>query len=469
MGYAVELFYVAAVVGLLQLIGKRTALSPHISRKIIHILIAFVWVFQYYFFRGSHALLIVPFFVTLLLFFAARYRLVSSMVNESNPYGIFYYALSVSLVSILSVLFPESFLPSGAAIFCLSFGDGFAALIGSAFKRGHRILGEKTLEGTLACFLFSLAGLFILGLLVPPAMLSFPLMLLGAVLTTLFELIGGRFDNLLIVLGVTLGLWAVQADGEGLLLLLLLTALLALLLVIFSVKKGVLTAPGAGTAALLLLIIALGGGWAGVVYIIALYLVAFSVHLLDKKKKNRHSDGARSVLQVLCNGLFGTLSLLLFFITKLPAFYYAYFVAIGEFLADTLASDIGTLFPGRPVDICRLRRIERGQSGGVSPMGTAASLGGCVFSFLLSWLLGLPLGIAALCALLAFLGMLLDSVLGSLLQEKLRCTVCGSYTEKKQHCGTPAEHIGGCSLIGNSTVNLLTSFLTTLAAVLLFL
>ncbi len=238
---------------------------------------------------------------------------------------------------------------------------------------------------------------------------------------------------------------------------LLIGTLVGIAFVLLSVWRSVLTLPGALLAMAMLLVILAFGGVAAAVYILAIFFLCALVHSLNKKKKNRHSDGARGVRQVACNGLIGALLLLVYGIFPHESLLVAYYAAIAEFFADTMASDIGTLFPGDPVDICRLRRIERGRSGGISLMGTLASFLGCLVCFLLSLFSEIGVLGAAVAAGAAFLGMLIDSVLGSLVQGKYRCPVCAAYTEKSVHCGAPATRIGGVAAIGNSAVNILSN------------
>ena len=241
---------------------------------------------------------------------------------------------------------------------------------------------------------------------------------------------------------------------------------LGLLLVFFSVRVRMLTLPGALLAMALLLVILPLGGYAPAAFILILYALCAAVHAYNKRRRNRHSDGARGLRQVAANGLFGGVAILLSLLWPHPALTVAYYAAITEFFADTLASDIGTLMPGDPIDLCRLRRIPRGRSGGVSALGTLASLCGCGIAAALMLLFGLSPLYAAFAAAAAFLGMLFDSVLGSLLQAKYRCRVCGDYTEKPTHCAGTAERIGGIRLLDNSNVNLLSTLFSALLAVL---
>ena len=68
-----------------------------------------------------------------------------------------------------------------------------------------------------------------------------------------------------------------------------------------------------------------------------------------------------------------------------------------------------------------------------------------------------------LCGIIGFVGMLIDSVLGDLLQAKYRCNTCGKITESRCCCKTKGELIKGIVWVDNNVVNLLS---TVIAVVL---
>ena len=68
-----------------------------------------------------------------------------------------------------------------------------------------------------------------------------------------------------------------------------------------------------------------------------------------------------------------------------------------------------------------------------------------------------------------FFGALLDSVLGSQLQAKYRCPVCGELTEKKTHCGAEGKLEKGLGFMTNDTVNFLNNLSAALIALLLYI
>ena len=240
-------------------------------------------------------------------------------------------------------------------------------------------------------------------------------------------------------------------------------------LVLLTVKKRLLTLAGALLALALLLDILAFGGYAPAVYIILVFLLSGLGGMLAPKKDGAHKHPPRTIRQVAANGAVAGICLLLYGIFDALPFLVGYYAAVAEFFTDTLASDIGVHAKGRPFDLARLKPTERGRSGGVSLLGTAASAVGAVICLLLAHGAGLSTPAAAIAASAAFLGMLCDSILGALLQAKYTCTVCAAYTEKPMHCHTPAEKTSGLAWITNSTVNLLSNIFSALLAVLLAL
>ena len=404
MGYLVEVGYIAAVCVLAHLLHKCLHVPSAITRKLIHILIGFVFFIQYYYFREDVAgLLIVPAAVTVALFLVARLRLLPSMVNPENPYGIFYYALAILLSNIFAILYPPYHAAAGAAILCLALGDGAAALLTARLPRRHRLLGEKSLEGSLFCLLFAYLGMLLVGAVFPALALA-PLLLPSlALLTMLFELFTGRYDNPAIVIGIGVAALLLHAADDALLLRLLVGILLGILLAMLSVWRRMLTIPAALAALFLLALIVTLGGWIAAAYILLFYAISAMTHAIGKRVNARHTEGARGLAQVAANGLVGGGALLLYGAVGAAPLLVAYYAAICEFCADTVASDIGTLSRAEPRDICTLRRVPRGRSGGVSLLGTAAALDVSLLGGAASLLGGLSLTEGVAVAVAAFL------------------------------------------------------------------
>ena len=135
-----------------------------------------------------------------------------------------------------------------------------------------------------------------------------------------------------------------------------------------------------------------------------------------------------------------------------------------------MASDIGKLAKKKNLNIITWKPIEKGISGGVSALGTVSAL---ISSFILMCVPLFGGSISAkiffFVALLAFVGTIVDSVVGALFQSLYLCRGCNKKVEIPTHCGEPAKLIKGFALIDNVAVNYITSFITCAMGALLIL
>ena len=236
-------------------------------------------------------------------------------------------------------------------------------------------------------------------------------------------------------------------------------------------RKRALTWDGVALAAGLMIALAVLGGWRWTVCLIFAFFVIAAADKVVGHIRPRQEHEPRTARQVAENGLPALLAAVGFrvFPGLGAGFLAAFCAALGQALCDSLSSDVGVLSRRAPVDLVRWKPVEPGSSGGVSLLGTLTGLGGSVLCVgFCCLLLGLsPLrGLAV--AGTAFAGTLLDSLLGSTLQARFRCAVCGKLTEKRRHCGAPARHESGWARLDNGAVNLVCNGLTAAAAVLLF-
>lgn len=186
----------------------------------------------------------------------------------------------------------------------------------------------------------------------------------------------------------------------------------------------------------------------------------------EKLEKKLHAkSGARDSAQVFCNVGLAAIMALVYGLTENESFLCACGAALAASLSDSLASELGILNKTPPRDICTFKKVQPGMSGGVSPLGLAMSFVGAAIigAVCLGWGKGFAMsGIITLCG---FAAALVDSVLGSRVQAKYRCGVCGALTEKKLHCGQTGALEKGLGFVNNDMVN----FLNNLTAVIIAL
>jgi uncharacterized protein (TIGR00297 family) len=187
--------------------------------------------------------------------------------------------------------------------------------------------------------------------------------------------------------------------------------------------------------------------------------------------------GPRDIRQVLANGTVASACVILYFVTGGFIWFFPYLAALCEATSDTWATELGTLSTKYPVSITTLKRVEPGLSGGVTVIGTLAAMAGSLATMLSGYsAAGIDFGLQQfqlkfwLAAVNAgFAGAILDSMIGGSIQAMYRCNVCERMTEKKRHCGLPADHIRGWRFINNDMVNFISSlFAAAVVAVIFF-
>lgn len=250
-------------------------------------------------------------------------------------------------------------------------------------------------------------------------------------------------------------------------------------------RQGALSGSGAlGAVIVGTLIFGFGGLMWGLTLIAFFVLSTLLSHYREGAKARlaveKFDKGNRRDLgQALANGGAGAaIAAAAYLLAPQPVMLAAFAGAMATVNADTWATEIGVLSARPPRLITTLRPVERGTSGGVTPLGTLASLaGGLAIGLVLAGLLALDgvlggpgtLALAnpgagpALMLLPAAVagglaGSLADSLLGATVQAIYACPTCGKETEKRIHsCGTPTELAHGWAWLNNDWVNFISS------------
>ena len=206
LGYAITFGWVFLMLGVAQLAKKCLRASDEVSRKIVHVSVAFTW-FPMYFFFGTAWHLPVPTAIFIVLNYISCRKNLFSMIERSDAekqsYGTVYYALSMTVMAVCACIDSRCMVPYGMAALCMALGDGFAPYFG-AIKRGNRSFfgGKRTLYGCVGVFLICGAVLCAMNAAFGLEMLWWQLLIVawGA---TIFEIVGVKgTDNLTLPLGV---------------------------------------------------------------------------------------------------------------------------------------------------------------------------------------------------------------------------------------------------------------------------
>jgi uncharacterized protein (TIGR00297 family) len=228
------------------------------------------------------------------------------------------------------------------------------------------------------------------------------------------------------------------------------------------------------------------GGW-----VWGLLLVTFFVssswlsHYRSADKQDvaeEFSKGSRRDLgQVLANGGLGAVLALVYARYPDPLLFAAFLGVMATVNADTWATELGVLSTAPPRLITSGQPVLPGASGGVSWLGTWASVAGAlligtvataltqVWSLLGSGSWSLEATAYSLLAVVGGVsGSVVDSLLGATVQAIYYCPRCAKETESPVHrCGSTARAVRGWRWLNNDMVNSLASLLGGLLAALL--
>ena len=178
-----------------------------------------------------------------------------------------------------------------------------------------------------------------------------------------------------------------------------------------------------------------GWNWGGL--LILYFLAGTIVSRFGRSEKERRTGGvvakggARDATQVVANGaVFAACALCIpFGIAHAGA---AAVGALAASLADTFATELGTLLGGIPRSVRTLRPVPVGTSGGISGAGTLGMVAGAAFVGGAAILLGVSAPFLVV-TLAGMGGAMVDSVLGATVQERRWCPSCESASERHIH------------------------------------
>lgn len=518
IGYVVFSLYTCGIMYLGDLIERKTGADKTVCRKMTHIVSAFVWVICYYFFGCSIHWVLLNGIGAAILGVVTYTGLMKGFERDdaSKSYGLFYFGLSTFVVALVTYIVGERlYLYTGIAYYCLALGDGFAPITAKIFgKHNVQIMKGKSLVGSLTVFVVSFLATFVFGKIFDMK-LSLLFVASVAALTCVTEFYGVKgLDNIFIEFAVFgyLVMYEFGLVSVTMQVVVLLTPFLAMA----AIGSKSLSVSG-GVSALVLFVVtaAFDNGSFAVVYMATLFGVATTISLVTGKlyKKSRNvcknslqNDGCnqqietetnqtndipdgstenesssvampadvekpmRNAKQVLAVGLIAVCFLVAYRFTQISLFIYLYALTLAEQFADSVASDVGRLTKGKNYNILGFKQIAKGLSGGVSLLGTLCAL---VASFALP-LVAVAYGVLDWVAYgfvggLAFVGTIVDSVLGAAVQSLYVCNNCGEQTEVPVHCGVSARLTKGIAVVDNTAVNFITSAITSLLGLLLLL
>ena len=462
----------------------RSALGwpAEVNRKLVHIATGVLIFFCAFLFESQTPLVWMAILFVIINFAGVQSGALKGMHGTArHTYGTVYYPLTFLILVLTCWENHKTILMMSMLILAIS--DAVAAIVGENLKKPHEYIlmrDRKSIEGSAAMFLATV----LLCILVLPHIayldnLTFPWwrvlwigIIVGAVATALEALSSAGSDNLTAPLGAAYMMSQMIAQPTIQNLQITQGFGLALLVAWLSVRAGFLSASG-GVATFLLGTLIFGiGGWAWTVPILTFFIISSLLSKIGKTKKDKldyEKSGQRDVFQVWANGGPAGLAVIGYTFFPDPVWYALFIGSVAAVNADTWATEVGVFSQFKPRSILNLKVVEHGTSGGITPLGTFASLAGSALIFLSGWiiapfLLQIALHDAMIWIIIGagFAASLFDSVLGATIQAQYRCAKCGKITEKQIHCEQPTTLASGWRWLNNDGVNALSALFAML-------
>lgn len=265
--------------------------------------------------------------------------------------------------------------------------------------------------------------------------------------------------------------------------------IITLLIAIYAFKKRQLNEKGVLSAMFVGIVIFTLGGWSWFLLLVSFFVTSSAWSKYKRKQKEEfaaeHEKGdVRDAWQVLANSMFATVLAAVHFLQPDAALFAAFAAAVAAVTADTWATEIGML-DSRAFSVLSGKKGVRGQSGVVSMLGLAASVGAALLTAFLAVAFNAvnnylansgfsdvfypqfigDVNFVLIVAFAGFVGSLADSVFGATIQARYVCERDGQPTERLVHsCGSKTKLIKGFAVIDNDSVNFLASVVGGLLA-----
>lgn len=199
-------------------------------------------------------------------------------------------------------------------------------------------------------------------------------------------------------------------------------------------------------------VIVLGfGGWSLAFAVIFFFITSTGLSLFNANTKATVADSGdfgnhsfrRDGYQVWANGFWVAVFSMLWFLNGNSVFLVASLGSLAVATADTWATEIGMLKPGKTVNILTMKEVNPGRDGGISLKGTTGAILGAILlgAFVLLTPILAHLEAFLIIAISGVIGMFFDSVAGAL---------CLKYDYIFRQ---PDDFTGGRSLYNNHVVN----------------
>lgn len=476
--FTIALFIVILIAEGLQ---KLKHLTSDATRKIVHVTTGFFVAVTPFLFQSRWPILFVCIGFAIINLVAIQLGYLDGMhATQRKSYGTVFYPLALALL--LLFYWENHPLILVISMLILAFADPLAATVGQRIKNPsiYRLANDpKSLEGSAAMFLATTLLVFIMlgfsarlfpDYIAVSAWQNLWISLLIGILAAVCEAISSYgSDNLTVPVGVGFFLHFMltrldsPASGENI--QLTIGLVLAALVAFSTYRLHFLSESGAVGTFLLGTVVFGIGGWKFSIPILVFFILSSLLSKLGKRRKQKlaqtyQKSSRRDLGQVIANGGLAGALVIFWNFYRADSIFYLYLASLASVTADTWATEIGFFSKVLPRLILNFKPVPSGTSGGLTILGTTASLVGAALIAVSGWIVADPgqmnFGIFTAIVLAGLAASLFDSLLGATIQAQFRCPQCQKLTEKTIHCGSVKTlHHSGWVWIDNDLVNLL--------------
>jgi uncharacterized protein (TIGR00297 family) len=214
-------------------------------------------------------------------------------------------------------------------------------------------------------------------------------------------------------------------------------------------------------------------GWSWAIVLITFFLTSSALSRFKRGARDARigdvveKGDERDAFQVFANGGVFAGCCIVAAATESSVWSAAALGALAGAVADTWATEIGSVFGGQPRSIVSFRRLAPGLSGGITAVGLGASVAGAAMLIGMARLTGIQANLSAVFAG-GIAGSLADSLMGATVQERRWCDQCSRSTERRVHsCGATTRVVGGVPGARNDFVNVVCTIVGAAVAALL--
>lgn len=476
--FTIALFLVILIAEVLQ---KLKHLSSDATRKIVHVTTGLFVAITPFLFQSRIPILLISIAFSIINYVAIRLGYLDGMhKTQRKSYGTVFYPLA--LVFLLICFWEKHPLILVISMLILAFADPLAASVGQRVKNPaiYRLARDpKSLEGSVTMLLATALIVFnglIFGKHLFPEYVNISIgqglwiaMIVSVVATVCEAISSYGSDNLTVPVGASFFLHFMitrinqPANPENI--QLTIGLILAAIVAYSTFKLRFLSESGAVSTFILGTVVFGIGGWKFSVPILAFFILSSLLSKVGKQQKQKlaltyQKSSRRDLGQVIANGGIAGMLVIFWNFNHAEWIFYLYLASLAAVTADTWATEIGFFSKTPPRFILNFKPVPSGTSGGLTILGTTASMLGAALIALSGWLMAdaqkFHSGIFLAIVFAGLGASLFDSLLGATIQAHFKCPKCQKITEKKIHCDSNKTiHYSGWAWIDNDIVNML--------------